>query len=249
MIWYVFLVFGLVIGLNPGPARAEQLMIATGEFPPYADSTTPDGGLVNGVIAAAATRVGIQATFLYMPWKRAIEATRAGRYDATSFWYYSEDRTADFIHVGPVSVERIVFLHRTDSPPPEWETLSDLAGLRIGAVPGYTYTPEFWELAAAGTLTVIEGPTDEANVRKLHAGRIDLYPHGEIAAQYLIDRIFTPQDAAQLMMTEGALTTVQGYLLVGRHLPDAAELAARLQTAIDDIVGAAMPAQLAEITQ
>ena len=58
----------------------------------------------------------------------------------------------------------------------DWKKLEDMAGLRIGAVRGYTYTKRFYELIEQGVLQVEFVADDEQNYRKLMLGRIDVVP-------------------------------------------------------------------------
>ncbi len=212
-----------------------SLTVASGNYTPFAGEDLPDGGLVNGVLREAAERAGFDVTFEYMPWKRALEASRRGMYDATSYWYYSEERMDDFIHVGPLIEERLVFFAIASHETPTWSALEDLTGLRIGVVPGFTYTPEFWALGESGVLTLSEATSNEANLRKLLAGRIDVFPHSEMAGWHLIREAFTEEEQARFIVLDNSLTSSDGYLLISRRMPNGEEVARRLQAALDSL--------------
>lgn len=215
------------------PVGAAELRIASGEYPPFTESATPGGGMVNSVAQRVAQSAGFDPQFEYMPWARGLELTRAGRYAVASFWYWREDREADFIHVGPVVENRLVFFHLADQPIPAWETLTDLSDYTIGGVTGYTFTPEFWQLAEQGVLDVELAPSDEANIRKLLAGRIALYPMSEESGWHLIDTLFGSEARARFAILEQPLVTTEGYLLVSRKIEDAERIAQALQSAVD----------------
>ncbi|WP_375228565.1 substrate-binding periplasmic protein [Roseobacter sp. S98] len=216
-------------------ALAEQrvLHIATGDYAPFTDQTAPDDGIVNDAVRQLARTAGFDVAFEYMPWMRALEMTRAAHFFASSYWYFSEDRTADFIHVGPVVYDRMVLIRREDTTLPDWESMADLKGVTIGAVTGYTYTEDFWELAESGALRVETAQNDEANLRKLLAGRIDVYPMSEESGKALMSRIFSEEERSQITMEPKPLMVTEGYLLVSRNARDAKEIAIRLQDALD----------------
>ena len=65
--------------------QAETVHIATGEYPPWTSTTLPHGGYINHIVASAFALSGIKVEFHYMSWKRALEATRLGQFNATSF--------------------------------------------------------------------------------------------------------------------------------------------------------------------
>ena len=129
--------------------------------------------------------------------------------------------------------DKLVFFRRTDLNVEEWGELSDLSEYNFGAVTGYTYSPEFWELSATGVLNVEEASTDEANLRKLLAGRIDMFPMSELGGYHLIGQLFSAEEAAMLTIEERPLQISEGFLLVSRAIANADQLAKSLQQAVD----------------
>lgn len=214
-------------------SETRTLSIATGSYAPFTGQELPGEGIVNQSVRAIAKAAGFDISFNYMPWKRTLEATRRGMYDATSYWYYSAQRESHFIHVGPVMREREVFFTLAGADIPDWNALEDLSGLRIGVVPGYTYTPQLWELGESGQLILSEATSDEANLRKLLAGRIDIYPMSETAGWHLIRELFSESEQARLTVLDTPLVVSGGYLLISRSKPDAEAVAEALQNAVD----------------
>jgi len=220
---------------TPIGAEPDVLAVATGEYAPFTDPSAPDGGIVNRRIRQIAEAAGYEVEFRYMPWMRALEQTRSARFAATSFWYYKEDREAEFIHVGPVVRDRVVFFRRSDVDMPDWSRLEDLGGLTVGAVSGYTYTTEFWDLADAGLLNVEIAQSDEANLRKLLAGRIDVYPMSKESGRVLLLRLFSEAEIGRIEVDPRPLMVTEGHLLVSRAAENADELARALQQAVDTL--------------
>ncbi|WP_300055445.1 ABC transporter substrate-binding protein [uncultured Roseobacter sp.] len=215
------------------PGQAETLRIATGEYAPYTDSSAPGGGAVNSTVQAIAEAAGFEAEFDYMPWMRALEMTRMGRFHASSYWGYQAAREEDFWHVGPVMQDPILLFHRADAPLPDWERLPDLQGVTIGAVTGYTYSDDFWELADSGQITVETAQSDEANMRKLLAGRIDAFPMTSQSGQALLATLFSEAERQQIRTHPQPLMVSTGYLLVSRNADGAEAIAEALQNALD----------------
>ncbi|MEO1639509.1 MAG: transporter substrate-binding domain-containing protein [Pseudomonadota bacterium] len=212
---------------------AFSVSVASGEYAPFTGEGIADHGTVSARLSAYAESADISVDYAFMPWKRALEMTRRGQFDATSFWYFNEAREDDFIHVGPLVADRVVFFRRSDAELDSWTNLEDLSGLRIGIVSGYTYTPEFWALVDSGVLTVSEGPNDTANIQKLNAGRVDLVPVGEEAGWHMVRTTFGEAGMANFATEEQPLSVTFGYLLVSRAVDNAEEIATRLQAAID----------------
>ena len=229
----IFAVIGLCLATSVSQAETPPLSISTGDHPPFTSETLSGGGIVNSYISRIAERAGLTAEFHYMPWKRVIETARNGTYQASSYWYYSEEREADFIHVGPVSHEEEVFFVLTDSGVPEWENLEDLQGLRIGATLGYTYTSEFWDLGESGILTLSPAPESLSNFRKLLSARIDMFPMSRDVGWHIIANNFTEEEQARFTTLKKPLSIHRGFLLIPRVLPEGEQLAANLQRVID----------------
>ena len=214
-------------------AETTVLSIASGAWAPFSGQDLPGEGIVNSSVRRIATAAGYDVEFNYMPWARALEETRQGAYDATSYWFYKAEREDDFIHIGPLNEERTVFYALASTDVPEWTDLSDLAGLRIGVITGYTYTPELWELGAAGVLSLSEAQSDEANFRKLLAGRVDLLVISQDVGNYLLNKSFSEADRNRLTIVEKPLSTAHGYLLLPRNKPETEAIANAMQNVIE----------------
>jgi len=59
-------------------------------------------------------------------------------------------------------------------------------------------------------LTLFEAASDEADLRKVLAGRIDLFPLDESAGQHLLKRAFTDEEQARFQTLERALVSSSG---------------------------------------
>lgn len=224
-----------IVAASAAFAKPPSVLIATGEYEPFTSEAASDDGLVNQIISQAFEEAGYSVTYEYMPWKRAIELTRRGDYTASSFWYYSKKREEEFIHAGPLFEERLVFFRLESTNEPAWDELSDLSGLKIGVVDGYTYTSELWDLGEAGKLTLERGPSDEANFKKLLAGRIDLFPLGEATGRHLLATKFTAEERERITISSKPLTATFGYLLVSRAHEDAEKIAADFDAALSKL--------------
>ena len=218
--------------------------IATGEYQPWTSEHLPHGGFINHVVTEAFRAQGIETRFVYLPWKRTLEDTRQGVYDATSYWYYKAEREQDFIHSPPVNHERIVFFGRKGRVPERWSTLAELAGLRIGATRGFTYSDEFWRLAGAGLLNVEQVRSDELNMRKLIAGRIDLFPVGEQSGWHILMHDFSEKDRNGLFTLQPPLAEVDGYILFSRKRPEVGRWVAAFRTGLQSLEKSGRLAQM-----
>jgi polar amino acid transport system substrate-binding protein len=135
--------------------------------------------------------------FTFMPWGRAQEEARTGKWDGTAYWGKRPERERDFLLSDNVITEQWVLLHRSVDAL-DWSRWQDLGGRTIAAIRSYTYTPEFHALAKAGTLKIDWTPDDVTSLRKLVAGRVDIVPLDRYVACFLLDSQFTPAEVATI---------------------------------------------------
>lgn len=196
-------------------AVSQTITVATTEYSPFTSKDATHGGFVNRVIKEAFRRKGIDTSFKYLPWKRALEASKNCKFDALSFSFENPEREKDFVFSEPLSDHREVFFYIKSTNPPKWDTLSDLAGFSIGATRGYTYTEEFWAAAESKSLNIHVASTDEKNFKKLASKRIDLFPMDEITGWNLLTNEL-PVMKDSLATSEKALRSTSGHLIFAR---------------------------------
>ncbi|MDX1453338.1 MAG: transporter substrate-binding domain-containing protein [Oleiphilaceae bacterium] len=204
----------VLIGFFSLPTSSQEaITISTGDYPPFVSKDLKHNGYVSHVISEAFARKNVHVEFKYMPWKRAYEEAKQGDYDATSFWYDSEERRQHFYYSDPVNHEKTVFFYRKANPLKDWSSLSDLKNYKIGATNGYTYTEEFWAMAESKELMVYPKPHDLTNMKKLVGGRIDLFPAGIVLGSTLLYENFDPAIVHTVDYHSKPLTEATGYLL------------------------------------
>lgn len=225
-----YILFCAIIATAP-QAETRTLRLSAAQATPYFDPDVPHGGTAMQFIRRMIEHIGAEVEVAFVPRKRALEEARNGSFQLSAAWPLRTSTFGDFIYVGPVVQERQVFFVRNDSPLQDWSAFDDLRGLRIGIVSGFTYTQDLMSLATLGSLDLHEAPSDLTNLRKLYAGRIDVFAVTDVTGWHLIKTEF-PEDAqAQFRELPTPLSENDSYLLVPRALPDAKDLAFALQAA------------------
>lgn len=196
-------------------ARAETVVISTGEYPPYNSESFTHFGLMPRIITEAFKSQGIEAVYQFYPWARAYEMSKAGKVDATAHWYFSEERVADHFYSDTLIEETAVWFHLKGTSF-DWARLEDLGKYRIGAVRGYTYTKRFYELIQSGVLEVEFVSDDEQNYRKLLLGRIDAVPEVVDIGLYLLHTHYPPTTVAAVTQHPKAFFKATTHLLFPR---------------------------------
>jgi polar amino acid transport system substrate-binding protein len=163
------------------------IRLATLDWPPYVGESLPQQGFTTAIVREAFKRAGYKVKIDFVPWTRAIQQADEGNYDAVYPEYYSDNRNKSFFFSEPFASGPLGFYKRKDDKI-GYTKLEDLKPYRIGVVLGYINTPEF---DAASYLQKETATSDEQNIRKLLAGRIDLIVIDKYVAQYLIKNSLT----------------------------------------------------------
>ncbi|WCE31435.1 substrate-binding periplasmic protein [Vibrio sp. SCSIO 43137] len=157
--------------MAPSALCAESLTLATVEWPPFYGHNLHQKGYVYAVSKEAFRRAGYDITVVFLPWKRALELTRMGKYDGLLGVYYTESRVSDFVFSDTILKTREVFYFRS-SKHNNYQSLQDLRGKVIGGLRG---TAPLEDLKDYKLDIIINDITDEERgILQLHAKRIDL---------------------------------------------------------------------------
>jgi polar amino acid transport system substrate-binding protein len=152
-------------------AVAETWNISTLEWPPFSCKACPDQGAGIKALRDALKAEGIDVQFKFLPFERAI-AEGAGDDFVGYYPAWPEDVVEGFSQ-SPVIFSSPVGFIEPKNQPLAWNTLADLVGKKIGIVNGYGNTQSFNEEVAAGRIKVESVVSDQQNVQKVAAGRLD----------------------------------------------------------------------------
>lgn len=195
------------------------------EYPPFAGSQLPDGGILTRIVSEVFRRARVQVMYEWYPNNRALQLARNGDVDGSVGWTPSEARQRDLLFSDEVLPFRMVFFQRKGEQYP-WQSLADLSPWRFGVTLGNFYSPVFDRLVHQGVLKTDESPDDVSNMRKLAARRVDLVPMERESGLYLL-RQHLPAQAAQLQPQDKPYWQAPIGIVVWRHHPQAAVLIAR----------------------
>lgn len=192
-------------------AGAAPLRIATGDYPPYTDPRRADGGIVTARLRAAFAQQGLSAQFEFMPWARALEQTRQGLYDASSYWWRDEELPRDFLLSRPLVSNALRWLRRRDRPL--------RAGDTVALVRGYNYPPGV--LTELRRLRLRQQPVNQdlAGIRMLLLSRVQAIPVDEGNACELVGRLSAAErETLTLDPADAPLDLLPGVVLLPRRL-------------------------------
>lgn len=203
-----------VMSIQLVTASEGTFTVAAGEWPPFIGKKINHNGIVGSIISESFANEGMDIGYAFYPWKRAMEQAKKGDDDATAPWSMTEQRNKDFYFSEPIIEEVNILLHRKDSTL-KWNDITDLSQYKIGGTIGYFYGKEFEEAEKNKTLQVQRTNKDITNLKKLLAGRVDIFVVEKNVANAMINKL-TAQQKSELVMNEKPLNTRNLYLLFSK---------------------------------
>lgn len=213
---------------------AQEITIATGEFPPLYTAKSETNGLVLHLVKEAFAAEGITANFQFVPWKRASENTKNATVDASCCWFITDERAKYAEFSEPVFIDSYSFFHlkTTDF---NWDTIEDLKGYRIGATLGYAYSKEFTDAEKAKTISVQRGADDNDNLKKLFGKRIDIVLLNNDTGYYSLKTKFSADHLAKITHHPKPLLTSDIHLMFPKSKPNTPQLMESLKKGLATI--------------
>ncbi len=212
----------LSVGAHAGP----PLPLVTGtDYPPFADTAMPGGGIAVRVVRAAFERVGETPRIDVLPWKRGYVMVLGGQYLATFPYIHTPERELAFHYSAPI-FKGGSYLYTLPGKQFDLGNPDALKGRSL-------CVPHGWESPAQSSVTVavsrgefrLERPADLAGcMRMVAAGRVD----GFTALEALMSKV--SEDVALSGRFERAAEPVQVVelaLIAPRNNPGSAALLAR----------------------
>ena len=210
----------------------ETLPLSTGEWPPYTSKEHEEYGIVTEIVTAIVHEMGMEPEYTFYPWKRTEKTVRLGKCFGAFPYAITEEREKDFDYSEMIFRNKTIFIYnkKHTKNPPDWQTLNDLKAYRIGGVLGYSYTAIFKK---AG-LKVDYVALDAQNVKKLHAGRLDLMVVDMGVGFHLINEFF-PQETEIFGIIDKPVVVGDSYIMISRKYPENKALRIRFNQALEKI--------------
>jgi polar amino acid transport system substrate-binding protein len=205
---------------HPVSINKNVVRITTGEWSPYDGEDLPHYGCTPWLVSEAFAQEGIGAEFGFFQWSRSYQVAKNGNWDGTVEWADTpEHREFFYLSEENLTDQEWVFFHRADYAF-EWENMDDLEGKIVGITNEYVYSDAFQEIMQKGTVNFETASSDEANFRKLLAGRIDVFPMERRVGYAILQKKFTTEERLQITHYPVQFNTFKPHLLLSKAVPE-----------------------------
>jgi len=202
-------------------ASTEKIVLLTGEWEPYTTEKSAHKGAFSEIVIAVYHEMRTDYKIKFYPWKRAEIMVGEGSAMAAFPYAVTDERQKTFLFSDPVmnSTSKLFYYKPSNKVKiTDWKSYADLKAFRIGGVLGYFYEKEF---TAAG-LNVENVSSDEMNLKKLKAGRVDLIPGEELVSKLLIKKLF-PTEQQYFIALDKPLKSSSLHLMFSKKNADSEE--------------------------
>lgn len=210
----------LALALAGQGARADEITLTNGEWVPLQSEHLPGYGVLSRIVTEAFALEGVTVRYVFRPWPRAMLEAANGSAAGSLVWSKGaagSQRNRDFLFSDVVFEGKSVFFVRTGFDF-RWTTRADLAKYRIGGVAGYEYL--FEDIPG---IRIDRAQTDQLSMRKLLAGRFDVFPAILEVGMYTLRTQLSAEEAVGITVHPGgAYNTTRYHLILPRKLPGSA---------------------------
>ncbi len=211
-------------------AAAEKITLTNGEWAPYMSEKLKHYGYISRVVKEAFAEEGVEVQYVFLPWKRAYEEAKIGKYQGSIIWGINDERAADFLFSDTVAELGTGIFHKKGKAI-EWNKPEDLGKYKIGGVVGYAYGIE--ELEKQGVVKLDRIPDDKANYKKLSAGRIDIVLEDTEVGYETITNIGLKDE---IIAHPKPLMTRQYSVIISKKAPNGAALVEKFNKGLKKLV-------------
>jgi polar amino acid transport system substrate-binding protein len=173
--------FVIVALLYSGTCMAgKRFTLVTVNFPPYYAEEMLNGGWISEIVKAALEDRGYEVEIRFMEWKKALDDTQNGYYDALLGAYFTRERAEHYYFSAPIAQTRTGFFRRKDVKI-RFKELEELKHFKIGVVEGYATSKDF---DAADYFEKVKVSNLDEGLKMLYNEEIDLMADSRAVGKY-----------------------------------------------------------------
>jgi len=217
----------LFAAATAGGGQASEILLGTGEFPPFATEKTEDKGCAVKIVRSAYEAEGWSVNLQFLSWPRNLAELSRGNIDASAYWAKRSDRLEDYVFPeNPVTSAKSKFVFPSDAVV-HWGSYEDLRGKTILINKDYSYSEEFYQaLEEYGIMTEVI-PDISQNLSMILRGRADLtIMNAKVLDKYMAD--LSDEQRSMLRVDPKPALQIDGFPMFSKSDGDKARLMAEV---------------------
>lgn len=192
-------------------ASEKSLRIAAFDYKPFVNQNVDGHGYIAEIATAALLRAGYDVEYHFVPLKRALVLAQEGDMDGVLGAYYAEERTSFLEYSNPMGDIRVNFFRRKDRNI-SYTKPADMAPYTIGVILGTSLIKALHQ----DGLKVDEAPGNVNNLKKLLAGRVDVFVGTTEWIFYDLRANFSQVEQDQILVIDPPYMIQKVYLTISK---------------------------------
>ncbi len=159
-------------------AQDQVVRVAGDPYPPWSigeAGAKPEGGIAVEIARELFKRMSLETTEFVYPFKRGIQRIKDGEEDVILMVSRNDERDKFMLFTPPVRNVKFVIFYPQQRDEFDWNSWEDLKQFRIGTVGGYNMGDDWPKAIELHNLQIEEVKANIFNMKKMQAGRIDLF--------------------------------------------------------------------------
>lgn len=205
----VMLCYPVLIGVST--TKADTLKLTSLLWPPYSGELLVEQGASIAVARAALKVMGHQLEVDFYPWSRTVKLASMPHSDYQGYfpeYYYEND---NFIFSKSIGVSPLGLVEQRLHPM-SWDVVEDLNRYTLGVVKNYVNIQSLDSMILSGAQSIETVTSDEHNIKKVAAGRIDAAVMDVNVLHYLLKQKSLRPLADKLQINRHILANKQLYI-------------------------------------
>lgn len=209
--WCLALLCYALFSIGLPAARADTLVLTSLLWPPYSGQQLARQGASIAITRAALNVMGHELKVDFYPWSRAVKLATLPSSDYLGYFpeYYYE--TEKFIFSNSIGTSPLGLVEQK-SHPLSWHYVADLNRYTLGVVKDYVNTDVLDSMIVSGVQPVEAVTSDELNIKKVAAGRVDAAVIDVNVLHYLLKQKPLQPLADKLQINRQLLANKQLYI-------------------------------------
>lgn len=168
--------------------QASTLSVATTEFPPFQYSTGDQvRGITTEIVENVIVNAGYKANIKSYPWARALKLGMKEREILIYSIVRSPEREKQFKWIGVIAPYKVHFWKLKERKDIKINSIEDAKHYRCGATIGDVKTDQLLKMGFVAGVNLDLVASDQQNIRRLFAGKIDIMTHDDLSFRYSIE--------------------------------------------------------------
>lgn len=217
-------------------SQAQPLLIASGEYKPFASSQYNGGGFLHEFVMRALEDAGLPAQDLFLPWGRGFSGVQKHHFAATFPYIWTESRAATFLYSKPlIVVAGGLYVRRENAH--LYKNPEDMVNVIFCLPRGFS--SEFLKPFIGELRLRLERAADDLGCLEMLAlGRVDGAPVDVLRALELMKE--NPDMANKIELLPWSTSKKTYHLIVDKSYPNASQILAKFDQSYDRVKSSAV---------